>query len=515
MSIINVEQGGITISLADRILQSILKFPEQTIIFHDQEIKYSHLWDQASILRQALQESGVKPGDRIAIQLPKCLEFLYFHLANLQLGSITVPLNPTYTREEITCFLSDSKAKIFIATPDNAAKIGAILPMLAHLQHVIAVGASESLNNEKVLAYDSLIKTKPSSQGLTARPADTAMILYTSGTTGRSKGAMLSHENLLANIESLHMAWGHSENDILLHVLPIFHVHGLVVAFHGAVHAGMKIIMRKQFDPADTLACIEKHHCTVFMGVPTLYYRLLKAENPRQFNLDSMRLWISGSAPLPAAVFDRFKQVFGHTILERFGMSETCMNVSNPLNGPRKRGSVGLPLPGVSIRLAGPDESDVEPGGIGEVWVRGKNVMQGYWQMPDKTREAFSGEWLKTGDLGYQDEEGYLYLVGRAKDLVISGGMNIYPTEVEDVIETIEAVEESAVIGIPDDEWGEKVIAVVVPKPNQSVTPEEIDLVCRERLANYKRPKAIYITDKIPRNTMGKILKSQLRESYR
>lgn len=472
------------------------------------------MWERAAILRQAMQESGVKLGDRIAIQLPKCMEFLYFHLANLQLGSITVPMNPTYTLEEITYFLSDSEAKIFITTSDNAAKIDAILPMLPHLQHVIVVGVSENLHQGKMLAYDSLIKTNPSTQGLTARPKDTAIILYTSGTTGRSKGAMLSHENLLTNIESLHVAWGHSEKDILLHVLPIFHIHGLIVALHGAVHAGMKVIMRRQFDPVDTLTCIEKDHCTVFMAVPTMYYRLLKIENPLRFNLDSMRLWTSGSAPLPAAVFDRFRQVFGHTLLERYGMSETGMNTSNPLNGPRKRGSVGLPLPGVSIRLVGPDENDVNPGDVGEVWVRGKNVTQGYWNMPEKTREAFSGEWFKTGDLGYQDEEGYLYLVGRGKDLIISGGMNVYPTEVEDVIATIEAVEESAVIGIPDDEWGEKVVAVVVPRPGQSVTPEEVDLVCRERLANYKRPKAIYIADKIPRNTVGKILKSQLREMY-
>lgn len=472
------------------------------------------MWDRAAILRQAMQETGIKLGDRVAIQLPKCMEFLYFHLANLQLGSITVPMNPAYTLEEVTYFLSDSEATIYITTPDNAAKIDAILPMLPHLQHVIVVGVSENLHQGKMLAYDSLIQTKPSTQGLTARPSDTAIILYTSGTTGRSKGAIISHENILANIESLHLAWGHSENDVLLHVLPIFHIHGLIVAFHGAVHAGMKVIMRRQFDPVDTLSCIEKHHCTVFMAVPTMYYRLLKMENPHRFNLNSMRLWISGSAPLPAAVFDHFQQVFGHTILERYGMSETGMNTSNPLNGPRKRGSVGLPLPGVSIRLVGPEENDTDPGDVGEVWVRGKNVTQGYWKMPEKTREAYSGEWFKTGDLGYQDEEGYLYLVGRGKDLIISGGMNVYPTEVEDVIATIEAVEESAVIGIPDDEWGEKVVAVVVPKPGQSVTPEEVDLVCRERLANFKRPKAIHITDKIPRNTVGKILKNQLREMY-
>lgn len=472
------------------------------------------MWERAAILRQAMQESGVNLGDRIAIQLPKCMEFLYFHLANLQLGSITVPMNPTYTLEEITYFLSDSEAKIYITTPDNAAKINNILPMLPHLQHVIVVGVSENLHHGKMLAYDSLIKAKPSTQGLTARPTDTAIILYTSGTTGRSKGAILTHENILTNIESLHITWGHSENDVLLHVLPIFHIHGLIVAFHGAVHAGMKVIMRRQFGPVDTLTFIEKHHCTVFMAVPTMYYRLLKIENPHRFNLNSMRLWISGSAPLPAAVFDRFKQVFGSTILERYGMSETGMNTANPLNGPRKRGSVGLLLPGVSIRLVGPDENDVNPGDVGEVWVRGKNVTQGYWKMPEKTREAFSGEWFKTGDLGYQDEEGYLYLVGRGKDLIISGGMNIYPSEVEDVIATIEAVEESAVIGIPDDEWGEKVVAVVVPRPGQSVTPEEVDLVCRERLANFKRPKAIHITDKIPRNTVGKILKNQLREMY-
>jgi malonyl-CoA/methylmalonyl-CoA synthetase len=323
---------------------------------------------------------------------------------------------------------------------------------------------------------------------------------------------MLSHENLLTTIESLHTIWGHSDQDVLLHVLPIFHVHGLIFAFHGALHAGMKIIMRTKFEASDTLSCIEQYGCTVFMGVPTMYHRLLQAAESGQPQLKTMRLWVSGSAPLAATTFEQFKQIYGHSVLERYGMSETGINTSNPLNGERKPGSVGLPLPGVSLRLVSLDGAEVKPGEVGEVWVQGKNVFQGYWQMPAKTQESFKDGWFMTGDLGYQDADGYLFLIGRSKDLIISGGMNVYPKEIEAVIELSSAVEEAAVVGVPDADLGERVVAYVVAKAGQEVDLAEIAALCHTKLAGYKRPKAIYVIDQLPRNTMGKVTKNQLRD---
>lgn len=496
-------------NLADRIKLSCLKYSEKQFFFEDELITYSQLWERASKVRKSLESLGVQPGDRIALQLPKCLEFLYVHLANLQLGSITVPLNPSYTQDEISYFLSDSGAKIFITIPDHVdfAQPGSI--HFPELQAVIVVGTSE-----KAMSFSTLLSSDASDAPFPAQSEDTALIIYTSGTTGRSKGAMLSHKNLLFNLEALHTSWGHSDQDVLLHVLPIFHIHGLLVAFHGALHAGMKIVMRSRFDPIDVLTSIQNYQCTVFMGVPTMYHRLLQVNNPESFNLDSMRLWVSGSAPLSTTTLKRFEQVFKHSILERYGMSETGMNVSNPLNGIRKPGSVGLPLPGVALRILDSEKKDVKEGEVGEIWIKGDNVFKGYWKMPQKTAESFWEGWFKTGDLGYQDHDGYLYLVGRSKDLIISGGMNVYPKEIESLIDTVPTVEETAVIGIPDDDLGERVVAVLVPRNNRRIDLEEVEKLCKNNLAGYKRPKNYFITKELPRNAMGKVMKNQLRIKY-
>jgi malonyl-CoA/methylmalonyl-CoA synthetase len=301
----------------------------------------------------------------------------------------------------------------------------------------------------------------------------------------------------------------------LLHTLPIFHVHGLLVALTGALHSGMEVVMRSRFDAHDVLESIERHRCSVFMGVPTMYQRLLQVDDPWRFDLSSMRLWVSGSAPLTAATFERFEKGFGHTILERYGMSETGMNVSNPLRGARKPGSVGLPLPGVSVRVVGDGGRDLEAGDVGEVWVKGRNVFAGYWRMPEKTEESFVDGWFKTGDLGYRDSDGYLFLVSRAKDLVISGGLNVYPKEIEALIETLDGVEEAAIIGLPDEDLGERVTAVVAVRSGSETGRAEIEKLCRENLAGYKRPKEVYLVESLPKNTMGKVMKNVLRETYR
>ena len=501
-------------NLAETIKQSCSQHPHKRLIFDDEVLTYDHLWNTASKIRHALEDLGVKAGDRVAIQLPKCLEFLYIHLANLQLGSISVPLNPTYTRDEIAYFLGDSRAKIFVTDGHHAGFADPESTAFPELQKVINIDLQDS-STASILSFNALLQTQALDKSYPAQRDDIALIIYTSGTTGRSKGAMLSHQNILTNLEALHKLWNHSDQDILLHVLPIFHVHGLLVAFHGALNAGMDIIMRTKFDPIDTLNCIQKNRCSIFMGVPTMYHRLLQVDNPQKFDFSSMRLWISGSAPLLTSTFEQFQQVFGHTVLERYGMSETGMNVSNPLYGVRKPGSVGLPVPGVSVRIVDSKGQDVIPGEVGEVWVKGNNVFKGYWEMPEKTAESFVQEWFKTGDLGYHDTDGYLFLVGRSKDLIISGGMNVYPKEIEALIETLEEIEEAAVIGVPDEDLGEKVIAVVVPKPGRQVNVNAITTLCQNHLAGYKRPKAIYLIDKLPRNTMGKVTKNQLRDKYR
>ncbi len=514
-------------NLAERIKLSCTKYAKQQLIYDNQIIAYEELWDTVARVRQAFWDLGVRPGDRVALQLPKCLEFLYAHLANLQLGSISIPLNPTYTPDEIAYFLADSGAKIFITDHQQASFAQPKSTAFPDLEHVITVGsnAGNVSSGAGVLPFSDLLPPQnqiqsqiqnpkePSDANMDcpAKPTDTALIIYTSGTTGRSKGAMLSHENLLTTIESLHKIWGHSDRDVLLHVLPIFHVHGLLFAFHGALHAGMKIIMRTKFEAQDTLNCIQQYGCTVFMGVPTMYHRLLQLAEAGQPQLNTMRLWVSGSAPLAAATFEQFKQKFGHSVLERYGMSETGINTSNPLNGERKPGSVGLPLPGVALRLVSLDGAEVKPGEVGEVWVKGKNVFQGYWQMPAKTQESFKDGWFLTGDLGYRDADGYLFLIGRSKDLIISGGMNVYPKEIEAVIELSSAVEEAAVVGVPDADLGERVVAYVVAKTGQEVDLAEIVALCQAKLAGYKRPKAIYAIDQLPRNTMGKVTKNQLR----
>lgn len=502
--------------LVEQLFINTEKYPDKKIYFDDQELTYARLWEQAANLRRSLEELGVEPGDRIAVQLPKGLEFLYTYLANLQLGSVLVPLNNTYTREEMGYFLRDSGAKTLVTDRERAGMLKDVIGDIATLEFLVLIDRDlhKPATGKREISFDSLLAPVQTRDRCNHQPGDVTLIIYTSGTTGRSKGAMLTRDNLLANLESLQQAWGHTEQDILLHTLPIFHVHGLLVAFHGALHAGMGIVMRTRFDPLDVLECIQRHRCTVFMGVPTMYQRLLQVEEPGRFDLSSMRLWISGSAPLTAATFGRFQSVFGHTILERYGMSETGMNVSNPLYGLRKPGSVGLPLPGVSVRVVGEQGREVETGEVGEVWIKGRNVFKGYWQMPEKTEESFVDGWFKTGDLGCLDSDGYLSLVSRSKDLIISGGLNVYPKEIESLIETLECVEEAAVIGVPDEDLGEKVVAVVVPKLGQELKLEDISALCREQLAGYKRPKSIHIVEALPKNTMGKVMKNVMRERY-
>jgi malonyl-CoA/methylmalonyl-CoA synthetase len=475
-----------------------------------QQVTYTQLEERIRQTAGYLQGLGVQPGDRIALQLPKCLEFIFLHLATLHLGAISLPLNSAYPPEETAYFLRDSGARLYFATESAAERLKPVLAGLPELQECIFLDPANPLQFGSRLSQVSPVPELPPAPNSN----DTAVIIYTSGTTGRPKGAEITHGNLTANLQALHIAWGWQPEDVLLHALPIFHVHGLFVALHGALNAGATVLLMRQFEARKTLKNLVEHHCTVFMGVPTIHRRLLAEPNASSYNLRHVRLITSGSDRLPDEVFLGFERTFGYTLLERYGMTETGMNLSNPLRGERRAGSVGLPLPGVEARIVDPETGQLlADGQVGEVQIRGPNVFKGYWRQPEKTAESFTSDgWFRTGDLGLREADGYFILQGRAKDLIISGGLNVYPPEVERVLNEHPAVAGSAVIGCPDPEWGERVSAVVVLNAGQAVTARELIDFCREKLAAYKVPKTIIFREDLPRNAMGKVQKTGLKE---
>jgi malonyl-CoA/methylmalonyl-CoA synthetase len=464
-----------------------------------------------------LQAKGVQPGDRIALQLPKCLPFIYLHLAIMRLEAISLPLNPGYPAHELHYFLQDAEAKLFFADETAQSDITPILPDLPSLQECIFLDTTSISSLQSPISnLQSLISSSPPANiPIPQDPNATCLMIYTSGTTGRPKGAELTHGNLTANLNSLHEAWGWRDDDVLLHVLPIFHVHGLIVALHGALNAGATAVLHPAFNAEKTLQTLQDRQCTVFMAVPTIHRRLVNTPNAASCDLSHMRLLTSGSDRLPDDLFKAYQETFGHTLLERYGMSETSMLVSNPLHGERRVGSVGLPLPGVEVRIVHPEtEGPLPDNEVGEVQVRGANVCKGYWRQPEKTAAAFTVDgWLRTGDLGLRQPDGYFTLKGRSKDLIISGGYNIYPPEVELVLAGHPAVQASAVIGCPDAEWGERVTAVIIPQPHIETTKDSIIAHCKNYLVNYKVPRQVLFVEEFPRNSLGKIQKAKLRQN--
>ena len=474
-----------------------------------ERISYTQLETTTQQAMAYLQTLGVQPGDRVGIQLSKCLSFIYLHLAIMRLGAITLPLNPAYPENELIYFLSDAGAKLFFAEVSAQEKLASITSKLPSLEQTIY------LQVDSMAHFNTLIANAPT-KNLPSLPAEanrTALMIYTSGTTGRPKGAQITHGNLTANLDSLHEAWGWQETDILLHVLPIFHVHGLVVALHGTLHAGATAVLLPKFESKLTLDTMVNRQCTLFMAVPTIHKRLVNYPQAQVYNLSHMRLLTSGSDRLPDDIFKKFQAIFGHTLLERYGMTETGMNLSNPLNGERRVGSVGLPLPGVEARIVDPvTDKPLPDGKVGEVQIRGSHIFKGYWQMPQKTADSFTADgWLRTGDMGLREADGYFTLKGRAKDLIITGGMNVYPPEVELVLAEHPAIAASAVIGCPDDEWGERVTAVIILKQGANTTAEAIIDYCCQHLARYKAPRHIIFTEAFPSNALGKVQKAKLR----
>jgi malonyl-CoA/methylmalonyl-CoA synthetase len=473
----------------------------------DKVTSYGQFFANTERMATALRRMGVAPGDRVAVQAPKTQVMLELYVACVLSGAVFLPLNPAYTEAELRYFLTDATPVLLVCDPTRLEELTELAAECNVAQiHTIAGDETGTL----AVARDAEV---PGFDPVPRDGDDLAAILYTSGTTGRSKGAMLTHRALASNSGVLRDYWRFTENDVLIHALPIFHTHGLFVATNVTLMAGGSCIFLPRFDEGPILDAMPK--TTVMMGVPTFYTRLLQQPG-LAYAARNMRLFISGSAPLLAETHARWHKVTGHAILERYGMTETNMNSSNPYDDDRRAGTVGLPLPGVELKICDPETGGELPNGdIGVLEVRGPNVFAGYWQMPEKTAEELREDgFFITGDLGRVDEDGYVHIVGRAKDLIISGGFNVYPKEVEAVIDDLPGVLESAVIGVAHPDFGEAVVAVVVPQDGRSLKEAGILAGLGDQLARFKHPKRVILTDALPRNTMGKVQKNALRQTH-
>ncbi|TNF21094.1 MAG: malonyl-CoA synthase [Rhodobacteraceae bacterium] len=462
----------------------------------------------AARLAHALVAQGLTPGDRVVVQAAKSVEMVALYAATVQAGGVFLPLNTAYTRDEVAYFVGDAEPRIVVADGASEAELAGIAGGVGATLLTLNADGSGSLTAD--------LAARPARFDTVARgPGDLAGLLYTSGTTGRSKGAMLSHENLASNARTLVQHWRITEDDTLIHALPIFHTHGLFVALNTTLAAGATVHFMPAFDLDAIIAALPR--ATLLMGVPTFYTRLLGDARLTRELTAGMRLFISGSAPLLAETHVAFTARTGHHILERYGMTETNMITSNPYAGERRPGTVGQPLPGVEVRLTEAETgAEVARDAVGMIEVRGPNVFQGYWQMPDKTAaELRDNGFFITGDLGQVSADGYLSIVGRAKDLIITGGFNVYPKEIEDVLNEIAGVTESAVFGVPHADFGEAIIAAVVPDPAATLDPEALSQAVEEKLARFKHPRRYEIIEELPRNTMGKVQKTALRERFK
>ena len=463
---------------------------------------YAGMLDFSARGAGALIAAGLKPGDRLVAQIDKSPSAVWLYLGCLRAGVIFIPLNTAYTATEVGYFLDDAQPSLLVCSAEAALALSTAEAMPDRLQHW-------TLEADGSGSFAEHLATAERVDEIALRATnDIAAILYTSGTTGRSKGAMLTHGNLLSNVRSLTEIWRWQDDDVLLHTLPIFHAHGLFVALHCSLYRATTILFRARFDADEAIADLPR--ATIFMGVPTFYVRLLKHPAFDHRLISGIRLFVSGSAPLTEPVFEEFVERTGQRILERYGMTEALMITSNPYGGERIAGSVGFALPDVQVRI---ESGAGDTPGVLEI--TGPNVFTGYWRMPEKTADAFTADgWFKTGDVATIDESGRVRLVGRSSDLVISGGYNVYPKEIELLIDELPEVEEAAVIGVPHPDFGEAVVAIVVPRPGAAIAPEDIADAVRPSLAAFKRPKKVIMVDELPRNAMGKVEKAALRRAY-
>ena len=481
-----------------------------TAVETDNGLNYS--WQDieraTAMMANLLVSLKLPAGSRIAAQVEKSVEAMLLYLATLRAGYVFLPLNTAYQSAEIEYFIGNAEPAVVVCSKKNFGWVSKIA-FKAGTQNVFTLDDDRTGSLLERAAHCSDKHTVAVSQA-----DDLAAILYTSGTTGRSKGAMLTHGNMLSNALVLKDYWGWKPGDVLIHALPIFHVHGLFVALHGALINGSKMIWCAKFDPRFVVS--KMLEATVFMGVPTLYVRLLNEPGLDKNAVRNMRLFVAGSAPLLIETFNQWQQKTGHTILERYGMSETAMLTSNPYKGDRRGGTVGFALPGVDLRVQGDDGKALGTNEIGGIQVKGPNVFKGYWRMPEKTKEEFAADgFFKTGDVGKIDERGYITIVGRSKDLIISGGYNVYPAEIEGYINDLPGVAESALVGVPHPDFGEVGVAVVVAKTDAALQPDAVLAALKAKLANFKIPKRCFVAAELPRNTMGKVQKNVLREQYK
>jgi len=484
---------------------------DEVAIETDNGLSYSwrDLERATAMMANLLQSLGLPAGSRVAVQVEKSVEAMMLYLATLRAGYVFLPLNTAYQSAEIEYFIGNAEPAVVVCSSKNFGWVSKIA-FKAGTQNVFTLDDDRSGS-----LLDRAAHCSDQHAPAVMQEDDLAAILYTSGTTGRSKGAMLSHGNMLSNARILKDYWGWKKGDVLIHALPIFHVHGLFVAIHGALINGSKMIWLSRFDPK--LVVKKLPEATVFMGVPTLYVRLLAEPGLNREACRNIRLFIAGSAPMLIETFNEWQQRTGHTILERYGMSETAMLTSNPYQGGERRGgTVGFALPGVSLRVQGEEGQTLPVGEIGGIQVKGPNVFKGYWHMPEKTKEEFTEDgYFKTGDVGKIDEDGYITIVGRSKDLIISGGYNVYPAEIEGYINDMPGVAESALVGVPHPDFGEVGVAVVIPKPGVTLDAGQIVAALKSTLANFKIPKQCFVARELPRNTMGKVQKNVLREQYK
>jgi len=503
-------------SLRDCFLNVLKTRGEKTAIsfFRDgmveTEMTYLELDQDSNRVANTLRGLNINKGDRVILFFQKSLIFVVAHLALQKIGAVAVPLNPGFKKSEMEYLINDAEAKLVLTDPEQAAIINEVDPRLA----TIVIHAEKPYQH---LDFFRSASDDTTQEGV--EPDDPGLIIYTSGTTGKPKGAILTQRNLVHDAKNIIKIWEISDSDVLCHTLPLFHVHGLCFALHTALLAGAHVLMLDQFTPQrviDLLTLKEgEYTCTLFMAVPPMYGKLMDYVGEKDLDFEHMRLWTSGSAPLLKKDFERITKVFGKEPVQREGMSETGMNFSNPVRGRRKPGSIGLPLPDLEVRIVDIETfADVVPGQKGEIWLKGPSVSPGYLNKPEETAKAFEGGWFRTGDLGKIDADGYYYLTDRCKHIIISGGENISPKEVEGVINALDDVIESSVVGIPDEKWGEKVVAAIVTRAESGIKAGEIQAYSKEHLHNWKCPKEILFLEELPKNTMGKVLNEEVKNLF-
>ncbi|HJU31267.1 MAG TPA: malonyl-CoA synthase [Hyphomicrobiaceae bacterium] len=472
-------------------------------------LTYAQLLDEIGRAAAALESLGVEAGDRVMVQVDKSLANVFLYLGTLKLGAVYNPLNSAYMPAELEYFIADAEPKVIVA---SASRIAEIEPAAAkaNVRSLLTMGSDGNGSFSELAAGQAPLRVTAARAG-----DDLAALIYTSGTTGRSKGAMITHRNIASNAETLHAYWKFQPGDVLLHALPIFHVHGLFVALHTALLNGSRILWMPKFDLEELMRLLPQ--ATILMGVPTFYTRLLGSKAFGKAPCSRLRLAISGSAPLLAETHEEFTKRTGHRILERYGMTEAGMITSNPYDGERVAGTVGFALPEIDVRIADKDGREVKTGEVGVLEVKGPNVFKGYWRNPQKTKEEFRADgYFVSGDLATMDAEQRITIVGRAKDLIITGGFNVYPKEIEEELNALPGVDESAVVGVPHPDFGEGIVAVLTPQPGKT-PPSEADVIAAlgKRLAKFKLPKRVFVADELPRNAMGKVQKTDLSAKYR